>query len=260
MNIRTFVPSRRRLAALSVVLAAALGLAQGASADSVTRVFMVVVPPAQDQAFNEGIKDYEKCLHDHGSAQATIAYSAVTGDLSRYLFLEERSSWGGFDEHDAASAACEPAFVNEVLPHSGQAFSEIAEPNAKDTYMPGNDTDPSPMMWVNLYRVKAGQTEVFEGIVAKLAAAAAKTHWEAHFAGYDIEGSGQGQENFVLVWPNKSWADIGHDAQPSAKDMMDSVYGKKASHAMHDKYMAAIADQWTDAWSYQKDLSYIPGK
>ncbi|HEX3844348.1 MAG TPA: hypothetical protein VHV80_08305 [Steroidobacteraceae bacterium] len=260
MNIRTFVPSIHRFASLGWVLAASLGLAHAAGPAAVSRVFIVVVPPAQDQAFNQGIKDWNKCLHDHGSTQTALAYSAVTGDLDRYLFVEEHSSWADMDNHDPAGKACGPIFVSEVLPHAGQAFSEISVLNPKATYMPGGDPDPAPMLWVNAYRIKVGQAEAFGEVMAKFAAAAAKTHWQGHFAGYDVEGAGEGGLDFALVWPNKNWADIGQDPTPSIKDMMDSVYGKAASRAMHAKYAAAIDAQWADTWSFEKDLSYIPGK
>ena len=94
----------------------------------------------------------------------------------------------------------------------------------------------------------------------QFAAAAAKTHWEAHFAGYDIEGSGRDGENFVLAWPNKSWADVGTDPNPSAKDMVTSVYGAAAAESTHQKFSDAIAEHWSNAWSIDKDLSLLPAK
>lgn len=260
MNIRTFVPSVCRLAGFGVILAASLGLAHAAGPAAVNRIFIVVVPPAQDQAFNQGIKDWYKCMHDHGSTDATIAYSAVTGDLDRYLFVEGHNTWADMDHHDPAAKTCGPTFVSEVLPHAGQAFSEISVLNAKESYLPGGDPDPAPMLWVNAYRFKPGQAEAFGEVIAKFAAAAAKTHWQGHFGGYDVEGSGEDGLDFALVWPNKSWADIGTDPTPSIKGLMDGVYGKAASRAMHEKYAAAIAAEWADAWSFEKDLSYIPGK
>lgn len=260
MKMRTFVPSVNRLTSLGMVLAASLGLAQAAGAATVTRVYVVVVSPAQDQAFNQGIKEWDKCLHDHGAKQATMAYSAQTGDLDRYLFLEEHSSWADMDTHEPANKACASVFTNEVVPHASQAFSEVAMTNSKDTYMPGGDPNPAPMIWVDGFRIKPGQEDAFKDSLGKLAAAAAKTHWMGHFAGYDVEGSGQGAEDFVVVWPNKNWADIGQDPTPSIKQLMESVYGKTASRANHEKFFASIAEEWSDAWSYEKDLSYIPGR
>jgi hypothetical protein len=255
-----FITRGPRSIGSALLLATALGLAQAAAAGPVTRVFVVEVPPAQDHAFNQGMKGYEKCLRDHGAKHATYVYDAETGDVDRYLFLEQFSAWGGMDVHDPAGKACHALFGTAVLPHFSQAFSEVAELNAKDTYLPGGDADPTPIMWVDAYRIKAGQADQFRDALGMLAAAAAKAHWNAHFAGWDTDGAGAGGENFVLVWPNKSWADVGTDPSPSTKDLMTNTYGKAAAEANHQKFVDAIAEEWSDAWSYDKDLSYIPGK
>lgn len=259
MNIRAINRSMGRLAGLSLVLVGAMGFAQVASADPITRVYIVQVPPAQDHAFNVGVKAWEKCLRDHGTKDTTYAYDAETGDATRYVFLAEYSSWGGMDVHDAAGKACMGLFRSGVSPHFSGVVSDVAVPNAKDTYMPGGDPDPAPMIWVDAFRIKFGQAAAFNDALSKFAAAAAKTHWQGHFAGYDIEGGGQGSEDFVLVWPNKSWADIGTDPNPSAKAMMQSVYGA-AAQSMHQTFVQTVAEEWSDAWSYDKDLSVIPGK
>jgi hypothetical protein len=260
MKLHAIRPSKYRFAGLGVVLAASWGVAQAAGPPPVTRVYVVEVPPAQDHVFNEGMKSWEKCLHDHGAKRAIMAYDAETGDMGRYLFLEPHAAWAEMDTHDPANKACEPTFRSEVLPHFTHGFSEIAELNAKDTYMPGGDADPPPMQWVDVFRIKPGQGEAFHEGLAKFAAAAAKIHWQGHFAGFDIDGSGRGGEDFVLAWPNKSWADVGQQPKPSTKEMMESVYGKAAARANHDKFFGSIAEDWSDAWSYDKDLSYIPGK
>jgi hypothetical protein len=244
----------------SALLATAFALAQTASAAPVTRVFVIEVPPAQDHAFNQGLKRYEQCLHRHGASHEMAAYDAATGDTDRYLFLEPHSAWAGMDSHDPAGKACHALFDSAVLPHFSQSASEIAELNAKDTYMPGGEADPTPIMWVEAYRIKVGQQQNFRDALAKVAAAAARAHWEGHFEGWDIDGAGQGGEDFVLVWPNKSWADVGSDPSPSIKDLMDSAYGNAAADANHQKFLGAIAEAWSDAWSYDKELSFIPGK
>lgn len=259
MNSHFVRASKYRLAALAVVLAGSMGLAH-ADTPAVTRVYVVAVPAAQDHAFNVGVKAWEKCLKDHGTQEATVAYDAETGDISRYLFLNGYSSWGGMDAHDAAGKACMATFATDVLPHVGSAFSEIALLNAKETYNPGGDTGPAPMLWADVYRIKAGQETAFHNAMRQFAAAAAKTNWDGHFEGYDIEGSGHGGEDFVAIWPNKSWADTGQDTHPSADDMMAKVYGMAGAESMHQQYLAAIDEHWEDAWSYDKDLSVTLGK
>lgn len=257
MNLPAIRPLKHSLAAVTIVLAASVGLTQMAAATDLSRVYIVVVPSAQDHAFNMGVKAWEKCLRTHGTKQTTYAYDAQTGNLSRYLFLNEYSAWSGMDASDAAGKACRGLFVSQVLPHVGDAYSEIAERNDKDTYMPGDDADPPAILWVDAFRIKPGQVPAFHDGLAQFAAAAAKTHWMGHFAGWDIDASGRGGEDFVMVWPNKNWADVGTDPSPSAKDMMDSVYGAANAAAMHQKFMATVHEVWSDAWTLDKDLSLI---
>lgn len=260
MNLPTIRRSKHPLAGLAVVLAASMGLAQAADSTSITRVYVVEVSPAQAHAFDAGIKTWNKCLRAHGAKEATYVYEAETGDLSRYLFLQGYSSWGGMDMHDPAGKACQSIFFTSVQPRASRAFSEVAVLNAKESYLLAGDPGPSPMMWAYAYRIKSGQDAAFSDVVAKVAAAAAKIHWSTYFAGYDIEGAGQGGENFVLVLPNKSWAEVGREPSPSVKDMMSQVYGEAAAGAMMQKFDNALADSWSDAWSYHKDLSLIPAK
>lgn len=249
-----------RLTCLGALLGASLGIAQAAGPAAVLRVYVTVVPPAQAVAMADGIKTWEGCLRDHKDKVGLVAYAAQTGDLDRYLFLEEHAAWADMDKDDAANKACAPTFRSEVLPHLSQGFGKIAVLNAKETHMSGDDPDPAPMLWIEAFRIKPGHARAFGETFAKYAAAAAKIHWQAHFAGYDIRGSGQGGEDFALVAPNKTWADVGVDPKPSVKGMMETVYGRAAARKTHEKLGGAIAEEWSDIWSYNKDLSYIPAK
>lgn len=261
------VARRFHIIGSALLLGAAIGLAQAAApasapapAMTVTRVYIVEVPPAEDHAFNEGVKAWNKCLHEHGFKRTSYVYDSETGDLTRYLFLNVYTSWAAMDTQDPAGKPCRSIFTTSVQPHASKAFSEVSVLNAKETYMPGGDTVPWPIMWVDAYRIKPGHGPAFNGGMAQFASAAAKTHWQGHFAGYDIEGGGNDAPDFVIAWPNKNWADVGTDPSPSVKDMMAGVYGAAAAESGHQKFTDAIAEHWSDAWSYDKDLSLTQGK
>lgn len=249
-----------RLTCLGVWLAGSLGLARAANPVRIVRVYVGIVPPAQGSAFVAGLKAWEKCLSNRGSRQRLLTYAAQSGDLDRYMFLEDHEGWAAMDKDDPAATACAPEFRTEVAPHLSQGFSEIAVLNAKESYLPGDGPDPAAMLWVEAYRLKPGYGEAFSEAFARYATAAAKVHWQAHFGGYDIQGSGKGGEDFVLVSPNRSWADLGADPEPSTRQMMESVYGKAAARAIRGKFEGAIAEEWSEIWSYDKDLSYMPAR
>ncbi|HUY83802.1 MAG TPA: hypothetical protein VMU86_04455 [Steroidobacteraceae bacterium] len=254
----------RKLWLLAVgTLAGAIAGAQtqnSAPVTGITRIYVVTVPPAQDRAFRDGMKHWASCLRDHGAKHMAQVYDAVTGDLSRYALLIPHRSWAGMDRPSAASKACATVVRDEVIPHFSHAFSEIEQIDPKLSYMPGGDQDPPKMVWVAAYRFKPGQQRAFMHATEKFAAAAAKIHWQAHFFGSEIIGAGEGGEEFLMVWPQTSWANVGQDAKPSAKQMMDSVYGAAAARANHEKVLGSIAESWSDIWRFDKKLSYLPAR
>jgi hypothetical protein len=254
MHGRQLVSSLAALAALT----AASGVP--ALAAPVTRVYIVAVSAPKDHAFREAVMAWDACQRANGSRSTVRVYDADTGDVGRYAFLQTHASWADMDHKNPAGKACAALFRTGVMPNITAASSHLTQISAKVTYMPGGDPGPAPMLWVNAYRIKPGQGHSFHAALEKLAAAAAKKHWEGHFAGYDVMGSGEGGEDFLMVWPNKNWADAGTEAKPSMKDMMYSVYGKSAAKANRRRFEDSIAEDWSDVWSYDKELSVTPEK
>lgn len=245
---------------VGVMLVCGLVAAQAADSGGVTRDYDVIVPPPQDHAFREGMKHWEKCLRDHGSSQAIYAYDAETGNQSRYAFLVPHASWAGIGRHTAAGKACQETFERAVAPHFTGVVGAILQVNAKTSYDPDNTSPTTPLWWVDDYRIKPGKYHEFLGIAHAFAAAAAKTGWEVHFHGYEVMGGGKGSPQFLLTFPNKSWAEAGMKPNPSTRKMMDSVYGKAAATALFRKLFHVVKNEWSSIWSYDEELSLVPAK
>jgi len=246
--------------ALAAMLVCSVAAAQPAEPGSVIRDYDIIVAPPQDHAFREGMKHWEKCLRDHGSSQAIYAYDAETGNQNRYAFLLPHSSWAEIGRHTAAGKACQETFVRSVLPHFTGGVSTIMQVDSKASYDPENSPPTTALWWVQDYRIKPGKYREFLGIAHAFAAAAAKTSWEVHFHGYEVVGGGKGSPQFLLTFPNKSWAEAGMKPNPSTRKMMDSVYGKTAATAVFHKLFHVIRDDWSSVWSYDKELSLVPAK
>lgn len=246
---------RTSLAALAALGAVSLGLSQTALAAPVTRIFTVEVSAAHNHAFREAVIAWHKCERANGMNSTVLVYDAETGDLSRYAFLNVNHSWAEMDQKNPAAKACGALFRDGVLPNIQGASSEIMQENPKITHLTGSEPDPFPLAWVDAFRLKPGQSRAFHAALKEFAAAAAKSHWEGQFEGDDVMGSGEGGEDFILVWPNKNWADAGMQAKPSARQMMNSVYGKSKAKSIYKHFTDTIADDWSDVWSYDKELS-----
>lgn len=222
----------------------------------ITRVYIVQVSAPNDHAFRAGVKAWNKCLRASGNRAPSVVYDAVTEDLSRYAILYPHRTWGGMDRSMPGGKPCRALFRAAVTPYVGSAYSEILQLNPKITYMPTENPQPAPMLWVVGMRIKAGASHRFHAGLEQYAAAAAKTHWDKHFSGYEVIGAGRGGEDFLLVFPNKNWADMGTEPTPSAQQMMDSVYGASRARAMHKRWDRSIDESWSDGWRYDKGLSY----
>lgn len=244
-------------AALGTVFA---GPVLAAQPEPVSKIYVIEVPPAMDGAFREGVKSWVRCLEAHKAAFTLHAYNAESGDLSRYAFIENHPSWGDLDTHDPASKACGETFREDVLPHFTEGYAEFAQPTAKISDATGEYSDAAPIVWVDAYRFKPGHERDWLAYAAKFAAAAAKAHFNQPFEGYEVFGSGHDGEQALLVGPGKTWAEVGADPVPDPDKMMEQAYGKKTADALRDQAMAGIAQHWADAWSYDKELSYVPKK
>lgn len=245
-------------AAAAALSAAIAGPACAAQPEAVTKIYVVEVPPAMDHAFREGMRSWVHCLEAHQASFVLRGYTAASGDLNRYAFLEERRSWADLDTEDPAAKACDATFLTDVVPHFSKSAAEFAQPTAKISYMPADAPGTAPIVWVDAYRFKPGHKKDFIAFAAKFSAAAAKAHFSQPYIGYEVFGAGYGGEELLLVSPGSNWAQIGADPSPVPEKMMEEAYGKKAAQAMHEKAMASVAGHWADAWRYEKSLSYSP--
>jgi hypothetical protein len=248
-----------RVMAIAVAVFASGGLAaQAAAPAAVHRFYEITVAPTQDHAFREGIKTWLQCLHQHGATHAMWAFDQVTGNLDHYVFESGDTTWAAMDAHDPADKACGPTFVSAVEAHFSKGTSWVAQDMPKLSH-PGA-MKHMDYFYVASVKVRPGQGPDFEEALGKFAAAADKTKWDANWDTMGIIAGGRGAADYDMVWPNKSWAEMGEDPSPSAKAMMEHVYGKAAAAANRKRYLAAIEHSWSSIYKYDKDLSYIPAK
>jgi len=197
-------------------------------------------------------------LVEHGATRAMWAFDQVTGNLDHYVFESGDTTWAAMDAHDPAGKACGPTFVSAVEAHFSKGTSWVAQDMPKLSH-PGA-LKHMDYFYVASVKVRPGQGPDFEEALGKFAAAADKTKWDANWDTMGIIAGGRGAADYDMVWPNKSWAEMGEDPSPSAKAMMEHVYGKAAAAANRKRYLAAIEHSWSSIYKYDKDLSYIPAK
>lgn len=247
--------------ALLLLLTSILGSSAQAAAVSgtVTAIYVFEVPPSQARGFVTHLKNLIGCIKSRADHSFTALTYTKMSERDVYIIVEPYRTWAALKghRHDPAEGACVAMGLH--LANFTKATGEIALINPALSYM-ADDSNPAPMLWVIAYRVKPGQRANFVDSQERFASAAAKVHWDAHFTGYDVYGAGRGGPTFLYVSPENSWTALVQNANSSAEHMMESAYGKAAAQTTYRKFADSVAEEWSDVWSLDKDLSYIPAK
>lgn len=251
-SMKPWVASMVALLCITGVHAAEMGKAD------VVRDYTDTVAPADQQAYEAGIKSYNQCLGQHGYKYTWTALLHETGDTYQYSYVSEPSAWAAFDAMHTAGKACDQTWRTEVNPHLKSETSVFLMRTPELAYMPGGMPMTSALTDVTYFTLKPGHeaAEAFTDVARKIAAAAGKTKWSQHFAVLKVVDGGQGAPDFIVVSYAKSWADFGEDADASVWKMVEDAYGKQEAATLRKSLNDAIQEVSSHVDSYSADLTY----
>ena len=247
------------------VIAAFAGVAAHAAEGekaSVSWVFNDVVAPAEQAAYESAIKNFNKCLSQHGSKFAWVAYTHETGDTYKYSYVAGPVTWADIDTMHAANKDCQSVWRNEGNAHlkSETASFLVAQPEL--SRMP-SAKDPQPaLINVTYFTLKgaSGSDDAFTDGVKKIVAGAEKTKWSAHFVVYKVRGGDKGAPDYILVAPYKNFAEYGVGFNPPVWKMLEAANGKADAEAARKQINDAIEEASSHVNSYSAELTYTPAK
>jgi hypothetical protein len=227
---------------------------------SVIRSYSDWVAPPDQQAYEAGIKTYNRCLAEHGFKYAWMALNHETGDVYTYSYVTNPLNWSDFDAMREGSKACDGTFRESVNPHLKHETSGFMKVVAEMSYMPDGAEMGRGYVDVVLFTIKPGHDmdESFTDTVKKITAAAVKAKWPGHYQVMRVVDSGDDAPDYILVSPSKDWADFGSEPDPGFWKMVANVYGeaqaKSLRKAMNDslKHVSAHVDR------YNAELTYMP--
>jgi hypothetical protein len=235
-----------------------------ASKANVYRDFSDTVAPANQEAYEAGVKAYNQCMKDHGFKYTWGAWNHETGNVYTYSYVAGPYTWADFDTMHATGKACDATWRKQANPHLKEEISAFMVSQADMSYMPKDaDKDPPPaMIGVVYFHLKNGHDahEAFTNAVKKIAAAAEKSKWSGHFQTNEIDYGGEGSPDYIVVLPNKDWADVGMERNPTLWKMMENVYGKTEAAAIRKSLNDSIEKSSSHIDSYNADLTYTAPK
>ena len=234
-----------------------------ASKAVVNRDYTDTVSPPDQQAYEAGVKAYNQCLRDHGSKYAWTAWAHETGDVYSYSYVIGPYTWEDFDAMRDVSKACDATWRAQGNPHlKGETSAFIVDqPEMSHMARDWAKQAPPELIDVVYFTLKPGHEvhEAFTTTAKKLAAAADKAKWPYDYRFLELQGAGDDAPDYVLVSPNKNWAEYGTEANPTFWKMVEGVYGKAEADALRKSINDATAKMSEHVDSYNPDLSYIPG-
>lgn len=248
---------------LFVLAGATLAQAAGKETADVLRVYADSVNPAEQLAYEAGIRKYNDCLRAHGLKYGWIALSHETGDVYSYSYVTGPYTWADYDAMDAAAKPCEDTFHVEVNPHLKSELSGFFRTMPEASYLPGGfDVKASKFVDVMFFKLKTGHDahQAFEDAAAKIAAAAAKAKWPVHFSVQRATDFDRNVGDFVVLSTAMSWKELGAIDDASVYKLIESANGKADADAMRAALDGAVTEVWSHVDRYNADLTYSPSK
>ncbi|MGH8213706.1 MAG: hypothetical protein ACREPP_10820 [Rhodanobacteraceae bacterium] len=230
----------------------------------VSRNYNDTVAPVDQQAYEAGVKAFNECLHKHGSKYTWTALSHETGNVYKYSYVIGPYTWADFDAMGATDKDCDATWRSQGNPHLKDETSSFLVDQPDMSHMPTgwNKQPQPPLMSVTYFTLNPGHEAnvAFTTAVKQIAAAAMKAKWPYYYRTLKVEGGDEGSPDYILVFPQKSWADYGMEADPSVWKMLEGVYGKSDADALRKSINDAIKTSSEHIDSYNADLSYTAGK
>lgn len=239
-------------------------LAADSSKAVVWRDFTDTVTPANQQAYEAGLKAYNQCLAEHHVKFSEPTVTHETGNDYVYSTDIGPLAWADLDTLDAEAKACDATWRAQTNPHlkgETSAFM-VLQPDMSNLPAGWQTKAAPPILHVIDYTLKPGHDAgmAFTDAVKKIAAAAVKAKWPYYWMTAQIDGGGDGAPDYILVIRSKNWADVGTEPNPALWKMVAGVYGQANADAIRKSLSDSIAKASDHYDRYNADLSYTAGK
>ncbi|WP_109125162.1 hypothetical protein [Dyella sp. C11] len=229
-------------------------------APGVIRTYTDVVAPAEQAAYEAGIKSYNQCLAQHGFKYAWTAWTHETGDTYSYTYTTDPLPAAAFDALSQQAKACDDTLRTAINPHLKSETSAFIQPIAALSHLPKDNASHHAFAEVNYYKLKNGHEaqETFADVMHKISAAADKTKWNYYYAISAQAYTGGTDPEFIMVVADDHWADVGKMPDVPMWKMVEQVYGKDEALAMRKSLNDAVQYETVHIERVSDELTYRP--
>jgi hypothetical protein len=250
--------------AVSAIALLAVTGVHAAEADkaNVTRMYRDIVEPSHQQAYEAAVKNYNKCLGQHGVKYSWQAWGHETGNTYMYSYAAGPYAWSDFDTLRDTAKVCDETWRTEANPHLQGEISVFLIGMPELSRVPTDKNAKPALLNVTLFTVKPSREadDAFIDGMKKITAAAAKSKWSGRYMLYKTKGGDKGVADYIILSPYKNWAEYGAGSDPSVWTMLEGVYGKSDADALRKSINDALEDVSSHVDSYSADLTYIASR
>ena len=230
----------------------------------VWRDYTDTVAPADQQAYEAGVKAFNQCLKEHHVKFSMPTVVHETGNDYQYSSDVGPISWADMDTLSSEMKACDATWRAQGNPHLKGETSAFMVLQPELSHLPANWQSQlaPPILHVIDYTLKPGHAArtAFTDAVKKITAAAVKAKWPYYWMTASIDGGGDGAPDYILVIRSKDWAEVGAEPDPALWKMVAGVYGQADADAMRKSLGDAVAKSSDHYDRYDASLSYNAGK
>jgi hypothetical protein len=245
------------VAAAVALLGVGVSYAAETDKSNVSWVFNDSVAPADQQAYENAIKSFNKCLGQHGVKTSWMAWAHETGDTYKYSYAAGPMSWADVDTLQESSKSCQEVWRSEGNAHlkSETAAFLVAIPEL--SRMPAKDAKPS-LINVTYFNLNNGRgaDDAFTDGIKKITAAAEKTKWPLEYTLYRVRAADKDSPDYILISPYKNWAEYGIGPNPAVWKMLENANGKQEADAVRKSINDAVKEVSSHVNSYSDELTY----
>lgn len=230
----------------------------------VWRDYTDTVAPADQQAYEAGVKAFNQCLGEHHVKFSMPTVVHETGNDYQYSSVVGPLTWADMDTLSAEIKPCDATWRAQGNPHLKGETSAFMALQPEMSHLPADwQSRPNPpMLFITYFTLKPGHAHnmAFSDAFKKVAAAASKSKWPYYWSIMQIWGGGDGAPDYILVIQKKNWADVGTEPNPAPWKMMANAYGQSDADAIRKSLGDAIAKSSDHYDRYDASLSYTAGK
>lgn len=238
-----------------VLLALPAAAQQQQPPPQMSTVYFITVKAGEILPFEQRMKAHMQWLGQQGETWPWWIFSTAFGDnLRTYVFVSGGHSFADLDAHAEFGRLNRERFLAGPGQHVESVAAHISMFRA-DVSRPGG-TPPTPLVWIERVRVKAGMTQEFEHAVKQVHEGIGKTNWPGRYVIHQaIAGTANG--TYFFIFPGDKWTDF-TPAEKSFEAMLEEAYGRQGAENLVRAFAKAEAEASTVILAHRPDLSYTP--